>query len=261
MALTNKTIASTYGDILQVENSGSGRTASGTAIKDGLVQSTALTLGQNKAKVKPSSDSTDVFLVEASDGTNLLTVDTSNSAVKTGTTQSYVNTQIKEFGVFDMSPSAGAHNPMVSMNSLGGAAAATTFSFVSFGTGTDPATTYTLSSGAEHVVPCYWYIPTAITLDEIRVIASADGATTLNFHLFSYDMATGTGSGAGDLSNGTLLAHNGSALTVGDDRITSATLTVDSADVVADKVVLAFVENIGGTDDVTAQLIVKYHYQ
>ena len=90
MALTNKTIASTYGDILQVENNGSGRTASGTAIKDGLGQSTALTLGQNKAKVKPSSDSTDVFLVEASDGTNLLTVDTSNSAVKAGTTQSYV---------------------------------------------------------------------------------------------------------------------------------------------------------------------------
>ena len=51
MALTNKTIASTYGDILQVENSGSGRTASGTVIKDGLGQSTALTLGQNKAQI------------------------------------------------------------------------------------------------------------------------------------------------------------------------------------------------------------------
>jgi hypothetical protein len=261
MALTNKTIASTYGDILQVENNGSGRTASGTAIKDGLGQSTALTLGQNKAKVKPSSDSTDVFLVEASDGTNLLTVDTSNSAVKAGTTQSYVNTQIKEFGVFDVSPTAGTHHPMVGMSSLNSTSSGSDFAALDFGTGTDPDTTITVSSAAELIVPVLWYIPTAITLDEIRVIASADGATTLNFHLFSYTMATGTGSGAGDLSNGTLLAHNGSALTVGDDRITSATLTVDSADVVADKVVLAFVENIGGTDDVTAQLIVKYHYQ
>ena len=261
MALTNKTIAATYGDILQVENSGSGRTASGTVIKDGLGQATALTLGQNKLHIKPSTDQTDAFLVESSGGTDLLTVDTTNSSIKAGTTQSYVNTQIKEFGTFDMSPTAGEHNAMVAMNSLGGGSSATTLALVSFGTGTDPATSYTLSTGAEHLVPCYWYIPIAITLDEIRVIASADGATTLNFHLFSYTMATGTGSGAGDLSSGTLLAHNGSALTVGDDRITSATLTVDSADVAADKVVLAFVENIGGTDDVTAQLIVKYHYQ
>ena len=35
MALTNKTIASSYGDILQVDNNGSGRTANGTNIKDG----------------------------------------------------------------------------------------------------------------------------------------------------------------------------------------------------------------------------------
>ena len=260
MALTNKTIASTYGDILQVENSGSGRTASGTAIKDGLGQSTALTLGQNKAQVKPSSDSGDAFLVEASDGTNLLTVDTTNSAVKAGSTQSYVNTQIKEFGTFDMSPTAGNHYPMISMTALE-TVSNTDYTPITFGTGTDPQTTYTIASSAEVFVPVLWYIPTAITIDEIRVIASADGATTLNFHLFSYDMATGTGSGAGDLSNGTLLAHNGSALTAGDDRITSTTLTVDSADVVADKVILALVENIGGTDDVTAQLIVKYHYQ
>ena len=55
MALTNKTIASTYGDILQVDNSGSGRTANGTVVKDGLGQSTALTLGGDKAKLTPSS--------------------------------------------------------------------------------------------------------------------------------------------------------------------------------------------------------------
>ena len=74
-------------------------------------------------------------------------------------------------------------------------------------------------------------------------------------------MATGTGSGAGDLSSGTLLAHNGSTLTTGDDRITTTTLTVDSANVASDKVIIAFVENVGATTDVTAQLLVKYHYQ
>ena len=92
MALTNKTIASTYGDILQADNSGSGRTANGTTIKDGLGQSTALTLGQNKLHVKPSSDQTDAVVIETSGGTDLLVVDSTNSAIKLGTSQSYANT-------------------------------------------------------------------------------------------------------------------------------------------------------------------------
>ena len=261
MALTNKTIASTYGDILQVDNSGSGRTANGTTIKDGLGQSTSLTLGSKGASITPSANSTGTFLVENLAGTDILAVDTSNSVVKVGTTQTYANTQVKEFGIFDASPTANTHHPMVAMNGLGGGASSTTFAVNSFGTGTDPATTFTLSSQSEHFVPLIWYIPTAITIDEVRVIAGSDASETLNFHLFSYTIATGTASGAGDLSSGTLLAHNGSSLTTGDDRVTTPTLTVDSASVAADKVILAFVENVGATTDVTAQLIVKYHYQ
>ena len=258
MALTNKTIASTYGDILQADNSGSGRTANGTVIKDGLGQSTALTLGQNKVAITPSSDSTAALTVETSGGTDLLVVDTSNSAVKAGTTQTYANTQIQRFSVHDLQPTDGTHHSMFVDSGWAGLTSLT------FGTGTDPATTYTLGTSEANtnaLVSSIWYIPAAITIDEVRVIASTDAADTLNFHLLSYTLGTGTGSTAGDLSSGALLAHNGSTLTTGDDRITSTTLTVDSADVAADKVVLAFVENIGGTDDVTAQLIVKYHYQ
>ncbi len=36
MSFTDKTIASTYGDILQTDNNGSGRSTNGTVIKDGL---------------------------------------------------------------------------------------------------------------------------------------------------------------------------------------------------------------------------------
>jgi hypothetical protein len=61
------------------------------------------------------------------------------------------------------------------------------------------------------------------------------------------------------LSNGTLLAHNGSALALDDDRVSTTTMTIDSADVSSGKVILAFVENIGSTDDVTVQMEVKYH--
>ena len=259
MALTNKTIASTYGDILQADNSGSGRTANGTNIKDGLGQSTALTLGQNKLHVKPSSDQTDAVVIETSGGTDLLKVDTTNSAVKLGTTQSYANTQIQKFGVYDLQPTADTHHAMYSdaaMTSVSGS--------INFGTGTDPATTYTLGSSeanANSLVGSIWYVPVAITIDEVRVIAGGEASDDVNFHLFSYTMATGTGADAGDLSSGTLLAHNGSTLTTGNDRVTTTTLTVDSANVAADKVIIATIENVGATTDLTAQLIVKYHYQ
>jgi len=259
MALTNKTIASTYGDILQVDNSGSGRTANGTNIKDGLGQSTSLTLGQNKLHVKPSSDQTDAMVVETSGGTDLLTVDTTNSAVKVGTTQNYANTQIQRYSVHDLQPVADTHHVMQLDGQL-----LTQAAVLGFGTGTDPATTFTLSSSEANAIALVvstWYIPSAITIDEVRVIAAGEAADTVNFHLFSYTIASGTGSGAGDLSDGTLLAHNGSTLTTGNDRVTTTTLTVDSANVAADKVVLAFIENVGATTDLTAQLIVKYHYQ
>ena len=259
MALTNKTIASTYGDILQTDNSGSGRTANGTNIKDGLGQSTALTLGQNKLHVKPSSDQSDAVVVETSGGTDLLTVDTSNSAVKLGTTQSYANTQIQRFAIYDLQPTADTHTSMMVDGMYSTLALP-----ITFGTGTDPATTYTLGSSeanAAGLTMASWYIPVAITIDEVRVIASGEAADSVNFHLFSYTMASGTGSDAGDLSSGTLLAHNGSTLTTGADRVTTTTLTVDSASVAADKVVIATIENVGATTDLTAQLIVKYHYQ
>ena len=258
MALTNKTIASTYGDILQADNSGSGRTANGTTIKDGLGQSTALTLGQNKLHVKPSTDQTDAVVIETSGGTDLLVVDSTNSAIKLGTSQTYANTQVQRFSVFANGAVAGTHYPMFAdgVTSLGGTSYST-----AMGTGTDPSDSYTVSSAAWTLVSCYWYIPAAITIDEVRVIGGGEAADAINFHLKSFTIATGTGSDAGDLSSGTLLAHNGSTLTVGADRITTTTLTVDSANVAADKVVLAFFENTDSTTDLSAQLIVKYHYQ
>ena len=259
MALTNKTIASTYGDILQADNSGSGRTANGTTIKDGLGQSTALTLGQNKLHVKPSTDQTDAVVIETSGGTDLLVVDSTNSAVKVGTSQTYANTQVQRFATHDLQPVADTHHIMQVDGHI-----LSSSTMANFGTGTDPATTYTVGdseTSANSLVASAWYIPVAITIDEVRVIGAGEAADTVNFHLFSYTMASGTGTDAGDLSAGTLLAHNGSTLTTGADRVTTTTLTVDSGSVAADKVVFAFIENVGATTDLTAQLIVKYHYQ
>ena len=259
MALTNKTIASSYQDILQLENGGSGRTANGTNVKDGLGQSTSLTLGQNKLHIKPGTDQTDAFLVESASGGDLINVDTSSQNVKLGSTQTFANTQIQEFSVFDLQPTADTHTAMFTNGFLN-----TSTAPITLGTGTDPATTFTLGdseANAMALTMSSWYIPVAITIDEVRVISGGEAADTINFHLFSYTMASGTGSGAGDLSSGTLLAHNGSTLTTGNDRVTTTTLTIDSANVAADKVVIATFENVGATTDIAAQLIIKYHYQ
>ena len=262
MSLTGKTKASTYKDILQMNNSNSGVDATTRNVVDGEGTASAISISDNQFAVRPQdTDGTSIVKVSDKDGNILFVVDSTNSLIKVGTTQSYANTQIKEFGVFDMSPSADAHHAMIAMNGLTSASGGDDYVGANFGTGTDPVTTLTLSSGGEYVVPALWYVPVAITIDEVRVIASTDAADVLNFHLYSYAMATGTGSGAGDLSDGTLLAHNGSTLTTGDDRITTTTLTVDSANTAADRVILAFVENVGDTNDITAQLLVKYHYQ
>ena len=253
MALTNKTIASSYGDILQVDNNGSGRTPNGTIIKDGLGDATSLTLGSNKTHIKPKVNKTDTFLVESNAGTDVFKVDVVNNLVMSGSTQTYVNTKIHKFFLNSVDCADGTHVSLAS--DFGGG--------VSFGTGTDPATSLTISSDeatAANLLGSFWYVPVAITIDEIRVLGTGDSGN-VDFHLFSYDMASGTGSDAGDLSNGTLLAHSGSVMAINDDRIQTNTLTIDSASVAADKIVIATVERIGTATDVSAQLLVKYHYQ
>lgn len=262
MSLTNKTIAGSYKDLLQLNNSGSGVSATFThTVKDGNGTSTALQVGKRQVLVKPNTNTISSFAITDADNNEILKANTTDKIINAGATLTAVNTQIKEFGVFDMSPTADTHHPMIAMSTMYSSFAQAFLPTTDFGTGTDPATTYSLSSGASHITPLYWYVPIAITIDEVRVIASTDAADTLNFHLFSYAMATGTGADAGDLTDGTLLAHNGSSLTTGDDRITTTTLTIDSANTAADRVILAFVENVGDTNDITAQLTVKYHYQ
>ena len=259
MALTNKTIASSYQDILQLENGGSGRTANGTNVKDGLGQSTSLTLGQNKLHIKPGTDQTDAFLVESASGGDLINVDTSSQNVKLGSTQTFANTQIQEFSVFDLQPTADTHTAMFTNGFLN-----TSTAPITLGTGTDPATTFTLGdseANAMALVASSWYIPTNILIDEVRVIAAGESADTLNFHLFKYTIAGGTSSTSGDLSSGELVAYNSSALAINSDRVTTTTLSFDDASVAANKVVIATVENVGATTDVAAKLIVKYHFK
>ena len=256
MSLANKKLSTTYGSLLNVDNSNTGVTSSLQTVKDGVGNTTAFKVSDRSCSITPGTNSTSAFLVENASGDDIFVVDATNKEAKVN--GHYVNTQFKTFGVYDISPTAGNHYPLISSPSiyaLGGS----THTSPSFGTGTDPDTSKTIGSLGYLYTPLYWYLHSNITIDAVFVIATAQGSTTANFHLFSYDLVTGSGSTAGDLSNGTLLAHNGSALTLDDDRVSTTTMTIDSADVASGKVILAFVENIGSTDDVTIQMEVKYH--
>lgn len=264
MALTNKTIASSYKDILQVDNNGSGRTDNGTIIKDGEGNPTALTLGGNKAHIKPATNQTDLFVVENTSGEDLIKVDSTNNRVTLGATQTFANTQVQRFCYYSLDSSDGFHIGMQVDVGSSGLASLSGNSDVgaNLGSGAEPATSLTLGTEqtSMQTLSSMWYVPVAIIIDEVRILATGDSGN-VDFHVMQYDIQTGTGSDAGDLSNGIVISHTGSVVAVNADRIVTTVLTIDQANVAADKVVIACLERIGSSTDVSAQLLIKYHYQ
>ena len=91
------------------------------------------------------------------------------------------------------------------------------------------------------------------------VSTTTDTDTTINVHLYSFDMVNLGGTTDGNLSNGTLLA-NGQATAVDRNVIKTVTCSIDSASVTANKVIACFVENETITDSIMLQTQVLYHF-
>ena len=256
----DKSLSQFYGDLFQIDNSNSGVDGSVRQVKDGTGDTFSIYCSNDKFKVQPSADSTTNTVIYDKDGNALVTIDSTNDLVKAGIGQHIINTQFKEFGGFDFSPIAGTNNPLVVNGGLSEGTAYTGDVNAGNwgGTGTNPATSLTVSSVAEQLVPSLWLLQQNITIDQIQYVMSADGSTTVNLHIMSYDLATGTGSTAGDLSNGAVIGDS-SALTVGDDRVSNGAMNIVTADNNSGKALAVFAENIGGTDDITVQVNIKYH--
>ena len=93
MSLTGKTIASSYKDLLQINNGNSGIDTTTRNIVDGEGTASAINLSDDVVTVKPQNDNTTAsFLVEDKDGTDLLRVNATDGAV-TGPNSNYINTQ------------------------------------------------------------------------------------------------------------------------------------------------------------------------
>ena len=256
---TGKTFASFYKNLLGLNQSGNtGVDATTRVIHDGAGQSTSVSLSDDVLSVQPQNDdTTGTFLVKNQGGSNILAVDTDNEKVLVGASQVSANTLVKEMGLYDFSPTAGYHFPLISNSMMFSDSGDDIIGDLSmFSNGADPAATLDLSDDgtARIAVAVYWYLDNNITLDSVRYMATTDGNDTLNFHVESYTLDTS--SNHGDLSAGTTCAS--ASVSSNSTTLKTGTLTLDSADIDSGKVVIGFVES-DSTTDITCTLNIKYH--
>jgi len=255
--LTGKTPKATYKDLLQVDNNNSGISASPQAVKDGAGVTSALKVSTDEVEVTPVSDSATAFRVtNAGGGTEMFLIDTSNSNVKALT--HHVNTQYVYYGTSstDEIPSTGNTHTAIPFGSVFGSNTE-----VTFGTGTNTATSLTISTTADDVLGAIWYVPDNITVDAVYVWVAGDTATgdTVKFHLMSYTIVTADGATCGDLSSGTVIADGADITHDGYEQADYQSMTVQSADIDAGKAVLFMVHANGTNSDYTVSATIKYH--
>ena len=114
MSLTGKTLANTYKDILQVDNSNNGVTTSTKVIKDGEGTSSALLISDDNVNIFPQNqNNTSTLLVRTNGGAVFLDVDTTNELVTAS--GNIVNTHYAYFGadrVDSAAYTANNHHPI-----------------------------------------------------------------------------------------------------------------------------------------------------
>ena len=260
MSLSGKTLKDTYIDLLQLDNSNGGVSTSLKDVKDGGGSTSCLSVSDDALQIKPQNDdSIATFNIKTTGNSSVLSVNTSSEIVMAS--GNAVNTQFATFSIGSTESSVFAANEHQAIP-FGSANYSSASYPPDFGSGTDPATTYTTSNSSDtnsaNLVPCIWYLPNAISIDSVVHLEGADAASgdTTRMHLFSYDFTSGATS---CLTNGTLLAHNTDITNAGREQPYLSSWTVDSAAVAAGKVILAFFRSDSVNSDYALQVTVKYH--
>ena len=255
----------TFNDSLNVDNSNNGIATSLKDIISGSGTKSCMQISDDGILLKPNNDNGEIIKIQTLNNTTVFKIDTStlHPTILIGSTQLAANTLYKDFGIWDVSPVAGTHYSMGCMVNQN-ISSAEDVDPLNFGTGTNPATSFTISDNSNNVVNSMWIMTNGIVLDEVRVILSTDSATTVNVHLMSFDFVSGSGSDAGNLSNGDVHASNGgesslSPVSTVNTKASNLILTLDNANIDPNKAILAFVENVGGTQDLTCSMQIQYH--
>ena len=256
--------------ILQFGHAGNnGTPTSLTNIQGGDGVATSLSLSDDSLQVKPINDDGIAFGVQSKSGNNLFNVNTSNSRVLIGESQIVGNTQYAHFGCNSGDPTTAAmladtHYAIpFTIAGFGGTIA-------NFGMGsstsssfndTNPATSLTISSSAMDIVTAYWYVMDNITIDAVKWFHGADAATgeATAGHLMAYTVDIANGSTGGDLSSGTVVADGATITNAGYEQIYYQSMTIQSADVDAGKVIMFTFASDTVNSDYSINATVKYH--
>jgi hypothetical protein len=251
-----------YKRILQInQSSNTGVDTTVRNVESGDGAKTCLNISDDEMAIQPQNDEgTRIFKVSSASGTELLKVDSTNSLVKA--LEHNVNTQYATFGINATdSASLTANNHYAipyQVNSYSDAS-----NMPTFGTGTDPATTFTTADSnaqrASDIVPLLWRVPDNITIDEIKHFEGADAATgdTTRMHLMSYTFTSGSTSA---LSSGAVIANTSADNTnAGSEQAYLKDWTINTANVDAGKVLLCMFRSDSVNSDFAISVNIKYH--
>ena len=238
MSLTGKTPAQFYKDLLHTDNSNTGISSTIKQIKCGDGDATALQLSDRNFKVQPAADSTTTACIYDVDGNVILTVDT---------------TKYVEFHGTSLEVDGSSH--------LAVPRAVAPATQLTLGTGTNPDTSLTISTTADDVLSCMWYVDTAVVLDSVTIWSGANtsGGDTTRFHLVSYSIDTSNGSTGGDLSSGAVHADGGDITNAGYEQAYYQALTIGTSSIAAGKAVFLTIKGDGTNSNYNVNCRIKYH--
>lgn len=264
MTLIGKPISSTIKSVIRVNDNTNGIDANLETLTDGEGTLSSVALSDDQLRVTPQNDDTTAVLnVTDKDSNSLLLVDSSNDAVKVGSGQQYVNTLYERFTASSVDATwagalANTHYAVPFNNTT---TTSGTIANLSLGTGTDPATSLTISDSAMDIIQCFWYVPDAIVIDKVEWWSGADAATgdTTRAHLMSYDVVTTAGATSGDLSNGAVIAASSDITNAGYEQAYYNEMTISSSSVSAGKVILFVFRSDSVNSDYTISATIKYH--
>ena len=265
MSLTGKSPSETYKDIAYVDNSNNGVTTSLKEVKTGSGSSTALQVSDRSLLVKSATNNTTALSIQNASGSSKFLVDTTNDTVKALGVS--VNTQYVHFGIGSgdavwLGTAADTHYavPFHTTSTIIGQVAMGTSTTSSFND-TNPATSLTITTLAQYYVLAYWYVPDNITIDAVNWLHAADTATgeATAAHLMAYTVDIANGSTSGDLSSGTVVADGANITNAGYEQVYYQSMTIQSADVDAGKVILFTFASDTINSDYTINATVKYH--
>ena len=267
---TGQAFANFYKRILQLkQTTNTGVDSTTRLITDGEGTATAMGISDDQLLVKPINDNTTATLdVQNNAGSAILKVDTTNSKVLLGASQlpptqyAYFGTSYAEAATLGFLADTHYAIPFT-MGNYGATTAnyamgtSTTGSF----NDTNPATTLTISDTAMSIVRCYWYVMDDITKDAVKWLHGADTATgeATAAHLLAYTVDIANGSTSGDLTSGTVVADGANITNAGYEQIYYQSMTVQSADVDAGKVIMFTFASDTVNSDYSISATVKYH--